>query len=144
MKKLLIYSFGHSPRFKALYPKPPKNLNVQQFVFDVRHMVKETFNDDVPDNGLKKSMIKIVTAGVRKNGYLSSLEKIIRLSLLDFIGLKTKEDKELRIYFGCTGGYQRSVALAEYFKEFCQKIVTDHQADGQIMVKARHLTLGKW
>jgi RNase adaptor protein for sRNA GlmZ degradation len=144
LKKVTFYSFGHSPRFKEFYPKPPRTLNIWQFVFDVRCMICETYNADVPDSGLKESMRKIVITGVRRNGYLSSLKKIIQQSLLDLILLKTKEDKELRFYFGCLGGWQRSVALAEYFKELCQKIVTHHRASGQIEVRVRHLTIGEF
>lgn len=143
MKKITFYSFGH--RFLDCYPKPPKKTNVRQFVFDVRDMSIETFNVDMPpDSGLVKKMQDIVIGHCRGNGYLDSMEAIIEQAFRDLIS--RKEDREIKIYFGCAGGWQRSVALAEYFKNYCKKIWAQNCSSKfmQLPIRARHLTINRW
>lgn len=143
MKKITFYSFGHI--FPDCYPKPPKNTNIRQFVFDVRNMSIETFNTDAPpDSGLVKSMRDIVIGYCRENGYLGGLEAIIERTFRDLVD--HKEDQEIRIYFGCAGGWQRSVALAEYFKDYCKKIWAENCSSKsmQLPITTRHLTINRW
>lgn len=143
-KSVIFYSFGHG--FPDCYPKAPKSRNTRQFVFDVRDMVAETFNGEIPDSGLVKSMQKIVMRGCKKNGYLSGLQALIRQSVLDLAARQSNEDQEIRFYFGCAGGWQRSVALAEYFKAYCETILSGSESlrHGHLIIKIRHLTINRW
>jgi RNase adaptor protein for sRNA GlmZ degradation len=143
-KTVHFYSFGHA--FPKYYPKAPKNRNTRQFVFDVRDMVAETFNKSTPDSGLEEEMRKIVVGGCKKNGYLSGLQTLIRKSVLDLAARRSNEHQEIRFYFGCAGGWQRSVALAEYFKAYCETILSGSESlrREHLIIKIRHLTINQW
>ena len=150
LRKITFYSFGHKLSFKDCYPAAPKNMDIRQFVFDVRDMVGEIFpsdEKDVPLSGLNRSMRKSVIKNLDKNGFYAPLVVLMLSLIINFIEQKGDETaRELRIYFGCKGGWQRSVAIAEKFTELSECLVQEHnyKKKSKIKLNISHLTIGKW
>jgi RNase adaptor protein for sRNA GlmZ degradation len=143
-KKIIFYSFGHNLAFKDCYPKPPRNYNIRQFVFDVRDLVNEIWDGEIPDSGLKKRTRSRIIKMIDENGYYEPFKKMI-LGMLHDLVLKSKwdEKKEIRIFFGCHGGWQRSVSLAKHFKDLCQEEIVKSCYADLVKVEVHHLTLGR-
>ena len=130
MKKTVrFFSFGH--HYHRLYPKRPAE-NTYQIVFDLR-MLYEPYRDGYEDSGLEGDIKKLV---IRQNKKFFTAMKPVLRELIDRFH-HNSQYHTLDIFFGCVGGWQRSVAAAEYFKDW-----TLENLPG-LSVTVRHLRIEK-
>lgn len=107
-KKVVFISFAQVR--KPYYPKKPRK-GIYQWILDVRFLY-EPYRHGYQESGLEKSIYKLITKE-NKRFFLTmgrSLEESVGLFLA------SEEYHTFQIFSGCYGGWQRSVASAEYFK----------------------------
>lgn len=135
-KRIEFFSFGHV--FPEHYPTPPDE-KTSQLVFDVRMSIPDPWN-----NGHKKNGLYFETSNyVIKNGeeFIIKTKKVIVDIVGDFLSEEQKDFETLKIFFGCKGGWQRSVALAENFHAFIKKM---HESDKNLETMVKHLSIDRW
>ena len=128
-KTVTIYSFGHC--HSVDYPANPGSHTIQ-IVLDLR-MLYEPFSDGHQGSGIDETVAQMVIRENRK--FLSALKPYLKESLENF--RFSRKYHLFNLCFGCAGGWQRSVATAEYFKDWIVKNFPD------LRIIMRHLTVEK-
>jgi len=126
-KIIALFSFGHY--YSDSYPRVPEK-NTCQIVLDLR-LLYEPFHDGHQESGLAKNITELVIKENKK--FFSSLKPLLE----ELIGRFRQNDRyhTLNIFFGCYGGWQRSVAAVEYFKNWLK---TKHP---EMSIATEHLTI---
>ena len=80
-------------------------------VFDVRFMVNPFYIDELRQlSGLTEPVSRYVLAQPVTTGFLESVQRLLDLTIPAYVG---EGKTRLTIAIGCTGGFHRSVAIAE-------------------------------
>jgi len=130
-KTIYIYSFG---RKWGLYPGVPAK-DTAQFVYDVRHSIRDPWALGYRESGTDPAIQKLVRQLAPK--WLNFQAHYLRTMVKAW--LRSKADQKcLNLYFTCQGGYQRSVAAAEIM---ASRLRTTFGKECEIIV--RHQSLDK-
>jgi UPF0042 nucleotide-binding protein len=121
-------SIGHlKERLRALVPRTDDGASLRidvvtfgfkhgipleaDLVFDVRFLTNPYWNPDLkPLSGLETKVRDFVMAQPAANRFLELVTELLKLTAPAY---RTEGKEQLRVALGCTGGYHRSIALAE-------------------------------
>jgi RNase adaptor protein for sRNA GlmZ degradation len=96
-------------------------------------MLYEPYHDGHEGSGIDRTIAQMVIRENRK--FLSSLKPYLRESIENF--RFSRKYHSFNLCFGCAGGWQRSVATAEYFRNWLAKNFPS------LKLVSRHLTIEK-
>lgn len=121
-------SIGHlKERLRALVPRGEEGASLRidvvtfgfkhgipleaDLVFDVRFLTNPYWNPDLrPLSGLETKVRDFVLGQPAANRFLELVTELLKLTAPAY---RTEGKEQLRVALGCTGGYHRSIALAE-------------------------------
>jgi len=127
MKIIYIASFGHV--FPDSYPQVPKNKTLQ-YVYDVRGLIEDP-GKEFWQPGTDQEVADFILTQKEIDNFISMQKPHIE-QLLKTGG----RFRGINLYYGCAGGYQRSVAIVEALFAWLQK-----NFDSKYTITKEHLTL---
>lgn len=96
-------------------------------------MLYEPYRDGFVKSGLDEEIQKMVKS--KNINFFAALRPALEELIIRF--RKNRKYRTFNIYFGCAGGWQRSVATVEYFKDWLKDNFP------KITVTTKHLTMHK-
>ncbi len=135
LRKITVYSFGHD--FPEDYPQYPGK-KIEQHIISLRSVLPDPYFSKLAlkKSGLDPEVKNYLTKESEKVRH--GLISLVSILVCGFVNNETKD--ELKIYFGCIGGWQRSVYMAELFKEW----ISIHYRNSNCAVSVEHLSMHRW
>jgi RNase adaptor protein for sRNA GlmZ degradation len=138
VKKITFYSFGHC--FPEHYPRPPEESS-EQHIISLVSTIPDPYHAEglnLKENGLDPNVQKFI----REKGerIIHGLTSLLACLISSF--LNNEKKMELKIYFGCLGGWQRSVFMADHFQRWAKNNTKNHKPKCEITVV--HISMSNW
>jgi RNase adaptor protein for sRNA GlmZ degradation len=122
------------------YPKTPDE-KTEQHVISLESSIPDPYHVpglNLEKNGLDQEVEKFILE--KSEQLLHGLKALFQSIASGFF--RNSEKEELRIFFGCKGGWQRSVFMAAYFEKWLNTMFGRLHKKCEIRVE--HISMKRW